>query len=96
MTDTEILAHHDNRSMSRANRRAWYAERAHDPMVVAALARYAVRIALTHALVETADDARFFARGWLGQLVGSGLTLPQALDEAVCLAARMITREVAA
>ena len=96
MNDADILAHHDNRSMARADRRAWYAARAHDPMVVAALARYAVRIALTHALVETADDARFFARGWLGQLVGSGLTLPETLDEAVCLAARIVTHEVAA
>jgi len=92
MTDTEILEHQQT-FMTRAERRAWYDERAHDPMVVAALARYAVRVAYDSPHVEDAHDARFFAVGWLGQLVGSGLTLPQTLDEAVCLAARMITRD---
>lgn len=94
MTDAEILEH-QRTYMTREQRSAWYAERAHDPMVVAALARYAVRIAYTSPHVEDATDARFFAIGWLGQLVGSGLTLPQTLDEAVELAARVITREVA-
>lgn len=95
LTDADILAHH-RAPLTREQRAAWYADRAHDPEVVAALARYAVRIAYDSPHVDDAHDACFFARGWLGQLVGSGLTLPQTLDEAVRLAARVITREVAA